>query len=138
MRSESRIIGLLTLAPGSDSPTPCESPLRSFIQELERSYSFFNWRFMGNALPSKVVISVGETEQGFAGWFRHAFERKRKETSLPHFGVSINTTTSVLELCHVLLHEMAHLRNYILGIKDVGRAQYHNRHFRDSHTTTKS
>ena len=27
---------------------------------------------------------------------------------------------------------MAHLRNCVLGIKDVGRAQYHNRHFRDS------
>ena len=122
----------MALRRSADSPVPCESPLRSFIQELERAYSFFNWRFLGNALPAKVVISVGKTKPRVAGWFSASFESNPKKSSMPHICISITAMTSPMQLCHVLLHEMAHLRNCVLGIKDVRRAHYHNRHFRDS------
>src|ERR1019366_3428229 len=88
--------------------------------------------FMGNALPAKVVVSVGQTKRCVASWFSASFNWKRKKTSMPHLCISIRATTSAMQLCHVPLHEMAHLRNCVLAIKDVGRAKYQNRHFRDS------
>jgi len=124
---------LVALRRGADGPRLCESPMGLLIKELERAYSFFNWHFMGNALPVRIIVSCGETDSCVAGWFNGRFDAKGKEnSSIPHICISLHALTSTMEVCHTLLHEMAHLRNYVVGIKDCGRAQYHNRHFRDS------
>jgi len=102
------------------------------LQELYRSFNFFNDRFADGKLP-RVIITIQEAGRKNAyGWFA----RERWEDSLcngsaceinlsaEHVGRNASATLGTL------LHEMAHLWNAVNNIKDCSSGQYHNKHFK--------
>ena len=124
---------LVEIRRGSEGPKPCASPMSKLTKELERAYSFFNWHFMGNALPLDVIIECSAKDSDVRGRFRADVEPKTNSKALIlRVNISPHSPPSAMEICHTVLHEMVHLRNHVIGLRDCARAQYHNRHFRDS------
>lgn len=111
---------LLTTAPNSEGP----SEVVRTIQLLERAYRQFNAeRFHGN-LPSKLRITV-EHHPRLEGEFRGRLP-------VPWIAVMDSALRKGEgHILQVLLHQMVHLFNFEAGVQDVGRADYHNRYFRD-------
>ena len=102
------------------------------LNELYRSFDFFNERFANNQLP-KVVITVQDSGRKNAlGWFAHQSwidnicndHACEINLSAEYIGTNANNT-----LC-TLLHEMAHLYNASRGIRDCSSGQYHNKRFK--------
>jgi len=114
-----------------------ESPAQRsqlLLGELYRAFDFFNDRFMENDLP-KVVITIQEAGRRNAlGWFGKSFWSDR----VCGDGVSeINFSAEFMyrspeAILETLLHEMAHLKNAVDGVRDCTSGQYHNKHFKNT------
>ena len=106
-------------------PNTRGSRIRRIIGELERAYAYFNEKLFRGSLPNETLITF-EAHCRLLGEFRPK----------PH-GPWIAIMDKALALgtegaLQVLIHEMVHLWNWQAGVSDVGRAQYHNRYFRDA------
>lgn len=128
--------GIQKMAPALPA-RPLAVSLAPALRELERAFSFFNARLFNNELPVNVLIIVQESSERECGFFRgNALSISGKEHHL--IAVSLGSLYgSVHGTLGTLLHEMVHLRNFSLGILDVGArfARYHNMHFRDAAET---
>lgn len=108
-------------------------PLGDIMAELERAYVFFNDCFFGGDLPRKIALSIEhKIVHRCRGYFcGHVWRKGRSD--LGH--IAIHTSVfdgGAEEALAVLLHEMVHLRNSTIGLRDCDpRNQYHNRYFRD-------
>lgn len=115
------------------------------IQSLYKAFDHFNQHFNGDDLLATPVINLGPAGRRAAyGWFRpnswFSVQSENKDTnaadsdnlSLPEINISpeylYRKPNDVLE---TLLHEMAHLHNNVLGIRDCNKAQYHNKKFKE-------
>lgn len=112
-----------------------ESPAQRsqlLLKELYRAFDFFNERFMENELP-KVVITIQESGRRNAlGWFGNSFwSDKVCEDGVSEINFSAEFMSRSAEaILETLLHEMAHLKNAIDGVRDCTSGQYHNKHFK--------
>ena len=112
-----------------------ESPAKrnqKAIEELYRAFDFFNERFADNKLP-KVIITIQEAGRKNAyGWFGESFWKD----GICEQGVcEINLSAEYMgrdshAILETLLHEMAHLKNAINGVRDCTSGQYHNKKFK--------
>jgi hypothetical protein len=118
---------------------PVNSTVIPVIHELERAYSFFNYRFFGNGLPVDILIILGGGSRFPVG--RHAlghFAARRGGVARQcSYSIGVNYQAfdaGSAQVCAVLLHEMVHLCNHCLGLVDTCRSRpdYHNMVFRDT------
>ena len=128
-----------------ETPSLATAHLR-VLTSLYDAFDFFNKRFLesGDLLPTPVInLGPAGRKQAY-GWFRpHSWAPVTQQpdqsgtvvadtaVSLPEINISpeylYRKPEDVLE---TLLHEMAHLRNFTLGVKDCNAAQYHNKEFK--------
>ena len=110
----------------------------NLINELYRSFDFFNGYFCDNKLPRPIITLQGEKRKGKTlGWFGKNFwtefggEGTVEKSSLHE----LNLTAEALyrdpkEVLQTMIHEMAHLKNAHDNIPDCNAAQYHNSNFK--------
>jgi hypothetical protein len=102
------------------------------LEELYRAFDFFNEYFTNNELP-KVVITIQEAGRRNAyGWFGNGFwSDKTCKNGVGEINLSAEYMGRKPEgILETLLHEMAHLKNAINGVRDCTSGQYHNKHFK--------
>lgn len=95
-------------------------------------YQFFN-KELDAKLPDDVVFTLipNQGAKGkYLGWFFQS--RWQSGTQIFH---EINLAAdhlnrTVEEIAETLIHEIAHLANFINGIKDCNKQQYHNKAFK--------
>ena len=112
-----------------------ESPAersQQLLQELYRAFDFFNEKFAEGKLP-KVVITIQEAGRRNAlGWFGKGFWSDRIcEDGVNEINLSAEWMSRTPEaILETLLHEMAHLKNAVNGVRDCSSGQYHNKYFK--------
>ena len=102
------------------------------IKELYRAFDFFNEYFTEGKLP-KVVITIQESGRRNAyGWFGNGFwSDKTCKNGVGEINLSAEYMARSPEgILETLLHEMAHLKNAVAGIRDCTSGQYHNKYFK--------
>lgn len=102
------------------------------LKELHRAFDFFNERFSEGTLNRPIITIQTAGRTNVLGWFlREGWEGKTPEDITNEINISAEYfdrgATDVLE---TLLHEMAHLKNFQLGIEDCSKSQYHNIKFK--------
>lgn len=106
------------------------------LNELYRSYDFFNQKFANGALPRPVITVANPHKQNVWGWFANGAWESSKESiheiRLNPNRYKVDGVEGVLE---TLLHEMAHLKNREEGKKDCTSQQRHNKLFKESAET---
>jgi hypothetical protein len=103
------------------------------LQELYRSYDFFNDYFCDGKLPRPMLIVSSNFNRNAQGWFGPgSWKMKGKEVSeITLCGESFEQGTD--EVLETLLHEMAHLKNYYdneCEVVDCTPQQRHNKIFK--------
>ena len=112
-----------------------ESPAersQQLIKELYRAFDFFNNKLADGKLP-KVVITIQEAGRKNAlGWFGKGYwSDKICKDGVSEINLSAEWMSRSPEaILETLLHEMAHLKNAVNGIRDCTSGQYHNKHFK--------
>lgn len=111
----------------------------TLLQTLYTAFDAFNKQFSGSdPLPTPVINLGPAGKRPYYGWFRaNSWSVKDKQTE----GTSplipeINISPEYLDrgpdaVFGTLLHEMAHLKNWVLDVKDCNAAQYHNKKFKE-------
>lgn len=106
------------------------------INELYRSFDFFNGYYCDNKLPKPIITLQGEKRKGKTlGWFGKDFWTEHKEGDEKNKVHELNLTAEALyrdpkQVLETMLHEMAHLKNAVDEIKDVSGNQVHNKNFK--------
>jgi len=114
-----------------------ESPARRsqrLLTELYRAFDFFNEKFADGKLP-KVVITIQEAGRRNAlGWFGKGYwSDKICKDGVSEINLSAEWMSRTPEaILETLLHEMAHLKNAVEGIRDCTSGQYHNKYFKQA------
>jgi hypothetical protein len=109
----------------SERPSPTPSPVCRIITLLERAYHHFNRELFRGRLPDNILITV-EAHERLKGVFRGGHR-------VPWIAVMESAFRAGNEaVITVLLHQMVHLWNHLARVPDTGRAEYHNRYFRDA------
>jgi len=105
------------------------------IEELYRSFDFFNNHFCKGELKRPIITTQGDKREGSTyGWFGKQFWLDNSTEE----GVYIDELNLTAESLHrdpeqvlgTLLHEMAHLKNAQADILDCTKSQYHNDKFK--------
>jgi hypothetical protein len=105
------------------------------IEELYRSFDFFNEHFCKGELKRPIITTQGDKREGSTyGWFGKQFWLDNSAEE----GVYIDELNLTAESLHrdpeqvleTLLHEMAHLKNAQADIHDCTKSQYHNDKFK--------
>lgn len=108
------------------------------IEELYRAKDFFLERFCDEerVKKAKVFITIQWShKKNNLGHFwaeRWDAEPEKEEKELYH-EININAeylNRPINDVLGVLLHELSHLHNNVLGIEDCNSAQYHNKEFK--------
>jgi len=107
----------------------------NLLNELYRSFDFFNEFFCQGKLNKPIITTQGEKRKGKTwGWFgkdfwtEHSGEEHNKLNEINLTAESLHREPNAV-LC-TLLHEMAHLKNSQEGIFDCTTTQYHNKEFK--------
>lgn len=112
----------------SNSNVPLE-----LMNELYRSYDFFNGHFCENKLPRPILLIARSNKKKAFGWFSgNAWNLQKNSVSEITLEASSfkNGTDEVFD---TLLHEMAHLKNFHENenkVIDCTEAQRHNQIFK--------
>gem|GEM_PF-5191344 len=108
-------------------------PIGSLLAELERAYVFFNDHFFGSSLPEKIALSIEHQSLRLCRGYFCANLWQNGPREIGHIALHASVFRGrAAEALAVLLHEMVHLRNSQIGLRDChSRNQYHNRFFRD-------
>lgn len=107
----------------------------ALMNELYRSFDFFNKHFCNNELI-RPIITIQKGSKNTLGWYGRKFWSHKLEDEITEID-EINLTAETLwrkptEVLETLLHEMAHLKNWQRDIKDCTPTQYHNGEFKNS------
>lgn len=109
--------------------------LVNLINELYRSFYFFNEHFCNNELHEPLITIQGDKRRGSTyGWFGKNFWEENVGSERKKVN-EINLTAESLHrepeaVLETLLHEMAHLKNAQNDIFDCTKTQYHNDKFK--------
>jgi hypothetical protein len=105
--------------------------LRRPIAELERWTAAMVLWFKPQFLPMPVITIQGGHRRAL-GWFAWSRWETRDGAILDEINfVPEYLSRDLFDIAETLVHELAHLANYMAGIKDCSSFQYHNRRFRD-------
>lgn len=107
------------------------------VKILENYFSIFNEKLFENELSKPVITISPDTTRGAYGWCTGWKAWKDSDgTEEGYYEINIcaeSLDRPIVEVCGTLLHEMVHLLNISLGIKDCSRGNtYHNSKFRDA------
>ena len=108
-----------------------------FIEEMYRSFDFFNQKFAEGKLISPIItIQGGKNDKSVLGWFGEKFWIDKidgnEENPLPVSEINLvaeNLHREPNDVLETLLHEMAHYWNSSNDIKDCS-SKVHNKHFK--------
>ena len=109
------------------------NPHMTVLNALYAAFDHFNEYFYAKELLPRPVINIGSAGRMNAlGWFLKSGWRDKEDQF--H---EINMSAEYLrrkpeETLETLLHEMAHMRNEVDGIKDCNQSQYHNKKFKSA------
>ncbi len=111
----------------------------TLLSTLYRAFDHFNQTFSSSEPLPTPVINLGPAgKRPYYGWFRaNSWTVKDKQTEgsdplIPEINISPEYLDRKPEdVFETLLHEMAHLKNWVLGIKDCNASQYHNKKFKE-------
>jgi hypothetical protein len=103
------------------------------LEELERSFMFFNEHFLNGKLPMPVItISPSGAHKNTLGWHQaNSWSVMGEDTAWINICAD-KLTTGYEDVLGTLLHEMAHQLNSVEGIKGCNAAQYHNAKFAEA------
>ncbi len=105
--------------------------LRRPTGELERWAAEFRLWFKPQKLPLPV-ITIQSGCRNALGWYAWSRWESQDGAILDEINfVPEYLNRDVFDIAGILLHELVHLANYVVGIRDCSSNQYHNRHFRD-------
>lgn len=111
--------------------------IKDTIQQLEELFEMFNSKFFGGKLPKAVITVSPDTTRGAYGWCTSW--KAWKESGHESEGYyEINMCAEYLsrpfeEIACTMLHEMVHLYNLEIGVKDTSRGGfYHNKKYKEA------
>jgi len=106
---------------------------RALLEEIERSFQFFNEYFTGGKLPMPVItIAPSGAHKNTLGWHEAAsWSVFGQDTAWINICAD-KLTTGYEDVLGTLLHEMAHQLNSVEGVKGCNAAQYHNANFAEA------
>jgi hypothetical protein len=124
-------------APAAPSTVGMNDKVVNLINELYRSFHFFNNYFCKNELSEPLITIQGDKRRTTYGWFGKEFWEETIDGKKTKKINEINLTAESLfrghnEVLGTLLHEMAHLKNAQNNIFDCTKTQYHNDKFKKS------
>jgi hypothetical protein len=102
------------------------------VNQISNMYQFFN-KELDAKLPDDVVFTLipNRGSKGkYLGWF---FQSRWQSGEHTYHEINItpdNLNRTVDEIAETLIHECVHLRNFIDGITDCNKQQYHNKKFK--------
>lgn len=108
----------------------------NLINELYRSFHFFNDYFCKGELKEPLITIQGDKRKGSTyGWFGKNFWSENTDENTKTKLDELNLTAESLHrepvnVLETLLHEMAHLKNAQDNIFDCTKTQYHNDKFK--------
>lgn len=111
----------------------------TLLQTLYSAFDHFNRTFCStDPLPTPVINLGPAGKRPYYGWFRAnswTVKTKQPDGSAP-LVPEINISPEYLDrspeaVFETLLHEMTHLKNWVLSIKDCNASQYHNKKFKE-------
>ena len=107
------------------------SGINETITHIDSMYQFFN-KELGAQLPEKVVFTLipNRGRSRYLGWF-FGNRWKQGEETIHEINIApdfLNRTVD--EIAETLIHEITHLKNNVLNIKDCLPNQYHNKAFK--------
>lgn len=115
-----------------------QDPVHAALAEIKRAYGYFNQRFMGGELPQSVVFSIERSNTNRKSTLLGYYSTHLWQQALPsgelfhHIAFTTRCLKGRYQVMETLLHEMTHLRNWMLKIDDTDtRTQYHTQDFRD-------
>lgn len=114
-----------------------ETSLRPTISELESLFSKMNTKFYDGVLEPPTITVAPKGRRNCSGWCTTRKVWRNKNDQEGGY-VEINLCAEYLQnsfenLATTLLHEMAHLYNVQMGIKDCSRSgKYHNKRFKEA------
>lgn len=105
------------------------------INELYRSFNFFNEYFCENKLNEPLITIQGDKRRGSTyGWFGKDFWSENGNTETKFSEINLTAESLYREpdqVLETLLHEMAHLKNAQNDISDCNtKTQFHNKKFK--------
>jgi hypothetical protein len=111
-----------------------QSSIVPVIQEAERTLAAAIKNFGLTVKPEQVCITVqSKGRQKAYGWFAPNYWTKARGKAKAKKIHEINLSAEYLRTCDVgelIIHELAHAENEVLGIKDCSGSQMHNKHFK--------
>lgn len=115
------------------STAPVDNIHISLMQEMYRAFDFFNAHYKLE-LDRPIITLVNDTKKKAAGWFSHDIWSAGSE-SMHEINVCAEQMAQGVNRCmEILVHEMAHLKNFeVAGKKvvDCTDQQRHNKIFSD-------
>ena len=103
------------------------------INKLESLFSKLNVDLFNNQLPKPIITVSPDTTKGAYGWCtsRKVWQDKDEQEYYEINLCAEHLNREYNEICSTLIHEMIHLENLELNIKDTSRAgTYHNKKFK--------
>ena len=105
--------------------------LKNIQLELEELFDIFNKELFGGCLKP-CFITIQATKPNIKGWQTDNVWIDTSEVDNYH-EININPVylTGTLEVSETLIHEMVHLYNAQIGMKDCSKTGYHNKSFKN-------
>jgi len=111
--------------------------IAQIVETLSKAFEHFNKELCSESLkmPIITILSRGR-KNGTLGWYSKArwkslSDDKSSVDVVDEICICAETLTRTPEeVFETLIHEMAHLANWSVGIEDCNAAQYHNKHFK--------
>ncbi len=107
------------------------SGINETITHIDGMYQFFN-KELDAQLPEKVVFTLipNRGRSHYLGWF-FGNRWKQGEETIHEINIAPDfLNRPVDEIAETLIHEITHLKNNVLNIKDCLPNQYHNKAFK--------
>lgn len=102
------------------------------LSELDRLFEVFNKHFFQNFLEKPIIIIQSTGKKPINGYC--TLEKTWSNTNEDYYEIGVSAehlNRDVYGLCGTLIHEMVHLYNLKVGIKDVApNFVYHNKKFK--------
>ena len=107
--------------------------LKTVIGQLEELFQIFNKRFYNGEILTPVIAVNSDSSNSCYGWCT-TWKAWQQEGTEGHYEINMcaeHLNRPFDEICVTLLHEMVHIWNLQLGIKDTSRGNtYHNAKFK--------